>query len=62
MEEDIDVSSEMAVHCVCRNVMSLLIIITITGFSQYVMSLCKCVQVTGNQQKGKKIGVYIIAC
>lgn len=54
MEEDIDVSSEMAVHCVCRNVMSLLIIITITVFSQYVMSLSvcnvKCVQVTGNQQ------------
>lgn len=42
MEEDIEVSSEMTVHCVCRNVMSLLIIVTI--FSQYVplcINVCK---------------------
>lgn len=60
MEEDIQVSSEVAVHCVCRNVMSLIIIITIIFFS-VCTSLCKRVQVAGNQQKGKKIGVYTIA-
>lgn len=60
MEEDIQVSSEVAVHCVCRNVMSLIIIITIIFFS-LCTSLCKRVQVAGNQQKGKKIGVYTIA-
>lgn len=60
MEEDIQVSSEVAVHCVCRNVMSLIIIITIIFFS-VCTSLCKHVQVAGNQQKGKKIGVYTIA-
>lgn len=60
MEEDVQVSSEVAVHCVCRNVMSLIIIITIIFFS-VCTSLCKRVQVAGNQQKGKKIGVYTIA-
>lgn len=60
MEEDVQVSSEVAVHCVCRNVMSLIIIIAIIFFS-VCTSLCKRVQVAGNQQKGKKIGVYTIA-
>lgn len=61
MEEDIQVSSEVAVHCVCRNVMSLIIIIITIIFFSVCTSLCKRVQVAGNQQKGKKIGVYTIA-
>lgn len=58
--EDIQDSWEMATHCVCRNVMSLIIIIIIIC-SMYA-PLCKCVWVMGSQQKGKKIQVYAIAC
>lgn len=54
MEEDIEVSSEMAVYCVCRNVMSLIIIITII-FSQYVplrVNVCKWWGISRKKKRG----------